>query len=71
MAAACVVLLLAAVLAASVAELGLRFRRARGVERLQLTWLVWAVASQTIEPRSVSLWLRPPPAGAIPARRRP
>jgi hypothetical protein len=27
-----------------VAELVLRFRRARGVERLQLTWLVWAVA---------------------------
>jgi hypothetical protein len=37
-------LLLVAVLAASVAELVLRFRRARGVERLQLTWLVWAVA---------------------------
>jgi two-component system NarL family sensor kinase len=37
-------LLLAAVLAASVAELVLRFRRAQGVERLQLTWLVWAVA---------------------------
>ena len=37
-------LLLAGVLAASVAELVLRFRRARGVERLQLTWLVWAVA---------------------------
>ena len=36
-------LLLVAVLAASVAELVLRFRRARGVERLQLTWLVWAV----------------------------
>ena len=35
-------LLLAAVLAASVAELVLRFRRARGVERLQLTWLTWA-----------------------------
>jgi hypothetical protein len=32
------------VLAASVAELVRRFRRARGVERLQLTWLVWAVA---------------------------
>jgi two-component system NarL family sensor kinase len=37
-------LLLVGVLAASVAELVLRFRRARGVERLQLTWLVWAVA---------------------------
>jgi hypothetical protein len=37
-------LLLAGVLAASVAELVLRFRRARGVEKLQLTWLVWAVA---------------------------
>ena len=37
-------LLLAGVLAASVAELVLRFRRARGAERLQLTWLVWAVA---------------------------
>ena len=37
-------LLLGGVLAASVAELVLRFRRARGVERLQLTWLVWAVA---------------------------
>jgi hypothetical protein len=37
-------LLLAGVLAASVAELVLRFRRARGVERLQLIWLVWAVA---------------------------
>jgi MFS family permease len=36
--------LLAGVLAASVAELVLRFRRARGAERLQLTWLVWAVA---------------------------
>jgi hypothetical protein len=36
-------LLLVGVLAASVAELVLRFRRARGVERLQLTWLVWAV----------------------------
>jgi hypothetical protein len=36
--------LLVGVLAASVAELGLRFGRARGVERLQLTWLVWAVA---------------------------
>jgi MFS family permease len=35
--------LLVGVLAASVAELGLRFGRARGVERL-LTWLVWAVA---------------------------
>jgi two-component system NarL family sensor kinase len=37
-------LLLVGVLAASVAELVLRFRRAHGVERLQLTWLVWAVA---------------------------
>jgi len=37
-------LLLVTVLAASVAELVLRFRRARGVERVQLTWLVWAVA---------------------------
>jgi two-component system, NarL family, sensor kinase len=37
-------LLLVGVLAASVAELVLRFARARGVERLQLTWLVWAVA---------------------------
>jgi two-component system NarL family sensor kinase len=37
-------LLLVAVLAASMAELVVRFRRARGVERLQLTWLVWAVA---------------------------
>ena len=37
-------LLLVVVLAASVAELVLRFRRSRGVERLQLTWLVWAVA---------------------------
>jgi two-component system NarL family sensor kinase len=37
-------LLLVGVLAASVAELVLRFRRARGVERLQLTWLMWAVA---------------------------
>jgi len=37
-------LLLVGVLASSVAELVLRFRRARGVERLQLTWLVWAVA---------------------------
>lgn len=37
-------LLLVGVLAASVAELVLRFRRARGAERLQLTWLVWAVA---------------------------
>jgi two-component system NarL family sensor kinase len=36
-------LLLVTVLAASVAELMVRFRRARGVERLQLTWLVWAV----------------------------
>ena len=37
-------LLLVVVLAASVATLVVRFRRARGVERLQLTWLVWAVA---------------------------
>jgi two-component system NarL family sensor kinase len=37
-------LLLVGVLAASVAELVVRFRRARGVERLQLTWLMWAVA---------------------------
>jgi len=37
-------LLLVTVLAASVAELVLRFGRARGVERVQLTWLVWAVA---------------------------
>jgi two-component system NarL family sensor kinase len=37
-------LLLVGVLAASVAELVLRFRRAHGMERLQLTWLVWAVA---------------------------
>jgi two-component system, NarL family, sensor kinase len=37
-------LLLVVVLAASVAELVVRFRRAHGVERLQLTWLVWAVA---------------------------
>jgi hypothetical protein len=36
--------LLVGVLAASVAELVLRFHRARGVERLQLNWLVWAVA---------------------------
>jgi two-component system, NarL family, sensor kinase len=36
-------LLLVVVLAASVAELVVRFRRARGVERLQLTWLMWAV----------------------------
>ena len=41
---ALVTLLLVGVLAASVAVLVLRFRRARGVERLQLTWLVWAVA---------------------------
>ena len=37
-------LLLVGVLGASVAALVLRVRRARGVERLQLTWLVWAVA---------------------------
>jgi two-component system, NarL family, sensor kinase len=37
-------LLLVGVLAASLAELLVRFRRAQGVERLQLTWLVWAVA---------------------------
>jgi two-component system, NarL family, sensor kinase len=37
-------LLLVGVLAASVAELVVRFRRARGAERLQLMWLVWAVA---------------------------
>ena len=37
-------LLLVVVLAASVATLVVRFRRAHGVERLQLTWLVWAVA---------------------------
>ena len=37
-------LLLVGVLAASLAVLVMRFRRARGVERLQLTWLVWAVA---------------------------
>jgi hypothetical protein len=36
-------LLLVGVLAASVAELVVRFRRARGAERLQLTRLVWAV----------------------------
>jgi two-component system NarL family sensor kinase len=37
-------LLLVGVLAASLAVLVVRFRRVRGVERLQLTWLVWAVA---------------------------
>ena len=37
-------LLLVVVLAASVATLVVRFRRAHGVKRLQLTWLVWAVA---------------------------
>jgi two-component system, NarL family, sensor kinase len=41
---ALVTVLLVGVLAASVAVLVLRFRRVRGVERLQLTWLVWAVA---------------------------
>jgi hypothetical protein len=34
-----------------------------------LTAELCAVASQTIEPRSVSLWLRPRPAGASPSRR--
>jgi two-component system, NarL family, sensor kinase len=41
-------LLLVGVLGASVAALVLRVRRARGVERLQLTWLVWAVALFTV-----------------------
>jgi two-component system, NarL family, sensor kinase len=34
---------LAGVLAMSIAALVVRFRRSRGVERLQLTWLLWAV----------------------------
>jgi hypothetical protein len=36
-----------------------------------LTAELCAVASQTIEPRSVSLWLRPRAVGAAAARRRP
>jgi hypothetical protein len=37
-------------------SLVVRFRRARGVERLQLRWL--AVVEQTMQPTQASLWLR-------------
>jgi hypothetical protein len=41
---AVVPVLLTGVLALSIAALAIRFRRSHGVERLQLTWLVWAAA---------------------------
>jgi hypothetical protein len=44
----------------------LRFRRARGTERLQLRWVAMtaellALTDQTVQPTAASLWLRPAP----------